>query len=417
MGVGAAYCTGTVYACRQSHIGRVNSTTGPLGTTIWHPLTAGRGGAERDLSTQVDWLAALVAIASLTFAACSSTTSSPSAVPATAAPATAAPAVTDAPAPEITPEPGTLPAPEQTDVSIGLSVTEVSQYAAVLATQLGLYKKYGLNVDYTVFEGDGKAVAALQSGQIDIAFTGTSSALSSQLTDVPYKDVAVNAMLLTDNLTCQGTIKSAADVAGKTIAISTFGGTSNAAALLSLKALGYAATDAVITQVGGQTARLAALEGGSIDCAIVDSNLEAEMVAKGFYIAVRLKEAGIEYGRSGMGVTEEYLAANPNTVLVALAAVLEAQEIIFSKPDVAITAYASFRQIEIADATKQITDFGTVGNRSLMWTDEAFNNARKTLAIINPDIIDVPVTDAFDRSFLEKLVDIGFYEKIGAPTP
>ncbi|MDO8483320.1 MAG: ABC transporter substrate-binding protein [Candidatus Limnocylindrales bacterium] len=361
-------------------------------------------------------LAALVAIASLTFAACSSTTTSPSAE-ATAAPATAAPAVTDAPAPEVTPEPGTLPAPEQTDVSIGLSVTEVSQFAAVLASQLGLYEKYGLNVDYTVFEGDGKAVAALQSGQIDIAFTGTSSALSSQLTDVPYKDVAVNAMLLTDNLTCQGTIKSDADVAGKTIAISTFGGTSNAAALLSLKALGYAATDAVITQVGGQTARLAALTGGSIDCAIVDSNLEAEMIAQGFYIAVRLKEAGIEYGRSGMGVTEEYLAANPNTVLVALAAVLEAQEAIFTKPDVAIQAYASFRQIDVADATKQITDFATVGNRSLMWTDEAFNNARKTLAIINPDIIDVPVTDAFDRSFLEKLVSIGFYEKIGAPTP
>jgi NitT/TauT family transport system substrate-binding protein len=361
-------------------------------------------------------LAALVAIASLTFAACSSTTTSPSAE-ATAAPATAAPAVTDAPAPEVTPEPGTLPAPEQTDVSIGLSVTEVSQYAAVLASQLGLYEKYGLNVDYTVFEGDGKAVAALQSGQIDIAFTGTSSALSSQLTDVPYKDIAVNAMLLTDDLVCAGTIKSDADVAGKTIAISTFGGTSNAAALLSLKALGYAATDAVITQVGGQTARLAALTGGSIDCAIVDSNLESEMIAQGFYIAVRLKEAGIEYGRSGMGVTEEYLAANPNTVLVALAAVLEAQEAIFTKPDLAIQAYASFRQIDVADATKQITDFATVGNRSLMWTDEAFNNARKTLAIINPDIIDIPVTDAFDRSLLEKLVSIGFYEKIGAPTP
>jgi hypothetical protein len=58
-----------------------------------------------------------------------------------------------------------------------------------------------------------------------------------------------------------------------------------------------------------------------------------------------------------------------------------------------------------------------VGNESLAWTDEAFNNPRKTLAVINPDIIDVPVTDAFDRSFLQKLVDIGFTAKIGAPAP
>lgn len=356
-------------------------------------------------------LAVLAAVVSLVLAACGGAQSvAPSTAP------SVAPSVATSVEPSV--EPGTLPTPETTDITIGVSVTEVSQFAAILAQQLGLYEKYGLNVEMpTVFEGDGRAVAALQAGQIQIAFTGTSSALSSQLTDAPYQDIAVNAMLLTDDLVCQGTIKSAADVAGKTIAISTFGGTSNAAALLSLKSLDYAATDAVITQVGGQSARLAALEGGSIDCAIVDSNLEQEMIDKGFYIAVRLKEAGIEYGRSGMGALEEWLAANPNTALVALAAVLEAQNTIFEDPATATAKYAEFRQIDAADAEKQIADFATVGNRSLMWTDEAFNNARKTLAIINPDIIDVPVADAFDRSFLEKLVEIGFYEKIGVPVP
>jgi len=355
-------------------------------------------------------LGALAAVASLVFAACGGVQSvAPSTEPSTA------PSV--APSLEPSVEPGTLPTPELTDIALGVSVTEVSQFAAILAKQLGIYEKYGVNVEYTVFEGDGKVVAALQAGQIDIALAGTSSALSSQLTDAPYDDIAVNATILTDNLTCQGSIKTPADVKGKTIAISTFGGTSNAAALLALKALDYRATDAVITQVGGQSARIAALTGGSIDCAIVDSNLEADMTALGFSHIVRLKEAGIEYGRSGMGALEEFLAANPNTALVVLAAVLEAQNIIFTQTDVAATAYASFRQIDKEAATKQIEDFQQIGNRSLMWSDEAFNNARKTLAIINPDIIDVPVTDAFDRSFLQTLVDIGFYEKIGSPVP
>jgi len=356
-------------------------------------------------------LAALAAAASLVLAACGGAQSTaPSTAP------SVAPSVAASVEPSV--EPGTLPEPELDSITIGVSVTEVSQYAAILAQQLGLYEKYGLTVELpTVFEGDGRAVAALQAGQIDIAFTGTSSALSSQLTDAPYQDIAVNAMLLTDNLVCQGSITSAADVAGKSIAISTFGGTSNAAALLSLKALDYAPNEAVITQVGGQSARLAALEGGSIDCAIVDSNLEQEMIDKGFYIAVRLKEAGIEYGRSGMGALESWLADNPNTALVALAAVLEAQNIIFDDPATAAEHYAEFRQFTVEEATPLIEDFAEVGNRTLMWTDEAFNNARKTLAMINPDIVDVPVTDAFDRSFLEKLVEIGFYEKIGAPTP
>jgi ABC-type nitrate/sulfonate/bicarbonate transport system substrate-binding protein len=363
-------------------------------------------------STSSIRLAALAAVASLLFAACGGGQSpSPSAEPSTG------PSVE--PTVVVTAEPGTLPVPEKTDIALGLSVTEMSQFAAILAQKLGLFQKYGLNVDVpTVFEGDGKAVAALQAGQIDIAWTGTSSAISSALTDAPYRIIAVNAALLTDDLVCQADIKAKEDITKETtIAISTFGGTSNAAALLSLKSLGYSNTDAVITQIGGQSARIAALIGGSVDCAVVDSNLESDMTGQGFSILVKLKEAGIEYGRSGMGALNEWLAANPNTALVALAAELEAQNIIFTQPDVAITAYAAFRQIEIDDATKQVNDFIQVGNRSLAWSDEAFNNARKTLALINPDIIDVPVTDAFDRSFLEKLVDIGFFEKIGAPVP
>jgi NitT/TauT family transport system substrate-binding protein len=362
-------------------------------------------------STRSIRLAALAAVASLAFAACGGGTSTaPSTAP------SVAPSVE--PSVVVTPEPGTLPTPEKANIAIGVSVTEMSQFAAVLAEQLGLYEKYGLTVDPpTVFEGDGKAVSALQAGQVDIAFTGTSSAISSQLTDAPYKVIAVNALIVTDDLVCTAAVKTKEDVKGKKIAISTFGGTSNASALLSLKALGYGASDAVVTQVGGQSARIAALTGGTIDCAVVDSNLEADMKAQGFNILVQLKTAKIEYGRSGMGALEDWLAANPNTALCAVAAVLEAQNVIFATPDVAYTAYASFRQIPVADAKKQVDDFLQVGNRSLMWTDEAFNNARKTLAIINPDVVDVAVGDAFDRSFLQTLVDNGFYDKIGDPVP
>jgi NitT/TauT family transport system substrate-binding protein len=302
-------------------------------------------------------------------------------------------------------------------IQMGFSVTEMSQYAGVLAAQTGIYEKYGLDVEYSVFEGDARVAQALQAGQVQIGFSGTSSALSSQLTDVPYDAVAVLAVILTDDLVCQSGIDTADEVKGKTIAISTFGGTSNAAALLALKALNLAATDAVITQVGGQSARLAALQGGSIDCAIVDSNMQEDMIAQGFGIAAMLKDAGIEFGRSGMAGTEEWMAANPNTTLVAVAAVLEAQNMIFEDPDSVVPHYAEFTTLSEEDAKAQVDDFVEIGNRSLMWTDEAFRNPQKAIAVVNPDIIDVEVTDAFDRSYLETLVSNGFYEKIGSPVP
>src|SRR3972149_663455 len=95
--------------------------------------------------------------------------------------------------------------------------------------------------------GAGKPTAALQAGQLDVAMVGVSSAVSSQITDSPMVVLSVNAVLLTDNIVCQGDVKTADDIKGKRIALSTFGGTSNGAALLGIKALNLTTNDVVIT--------------------------------------------------------------------------------------------------------------------------------------------------------------------------
>jgi NitT/TauT family transport system substrate-binding protein len=369
------------------------------------------------LSTKSLRLAALGAIASLAFAACSSTATSPSASAPGASVAPPAGSAAASAAPSASVEAGVLPKPELTSLKMGVSVTEMSQYAGPLAVQMGYFKDNGIEVEYSVFEGDAKAAAALQAGQVQIAFTGTTSAISSQLTDVPYNVVGVNAAILTDDLVCQKGIDTAEEVKGKKIAISTFGGTSNASALIALKALKMAANDAVITQVGGQSARLAALQGGSVDCAIIDSNIEDDMIAQGFGIAAKLKEAGIEFGRSGMSMTTEFITKNPNTALVAVASVLKAQNLIFSEPATVIPKYMEFTTQDEAKATKQVNDFAKIGNRSMMWTDEALRNAQKAIAVINPDIIDVDVAKVGNRSFLQTLITNGYYAKIGNPVP
>lgn len=355
-------------------------------------------------------LVGVIAVASIVFAACGGGASS---APTLAPTPTTAPGDTPAP----TDPPGTLPTPELTSVKIGLSVTETSQFASKAAEVLGIYAANGITAEVSVFEGDGKTSAALQAGQLDVAMVGVSSSISSQITDSPMVVLSVNAVLLTDDIVCQGAVKTADDIKGKRIAISTFGGTSNGAALLGIKALNLTTNDVVITQVGGQSARIAALVGGSIECAVVDSNKEAEMTAQGFSILVQLKKSGVEWGRSGMAVRKDWLAKNPNTALVLVASALAAQNMYWTDADKMAQAYADFTQISLEDAKKQVADFQEIGNRSMMWSDGAFDNPKEVLTSVNPGIADVPVADAYDRSFLQKLVDNGYYTKIGSPTP
>jgi ABC-type nitrate/sulfonate/bicarbonate transport system substrate-binding protein len=304
-----------------------------------------------------------------------------------------------------------------TSLRLGFSAGgEMSQFAGNQASILKIFDKYGISTTVTGFEGDGRTVAAMQAGQIDVGFTGSGSALSSQLGDAPVVIIAISATILTDDLVCAPAVKAAADVKGKKIAISTFGGTSNASALLALKALNLSAADATITQVGGQAARIAAVKGGSADCAVVDKVQAPDMIAAGLNIVASIWKPPVQpFGRSGMSVTKKFAAANPNTTLVAVAAVLEAQNLIWTDSTGTAQRFATWLQTTPDKALPLVTDFQAVGNRSMMWKDEAFINSQKVIAAVNPDIIDVKVADAFDRQYLQKLLDTGFYAKINNP--
>src|SRR6267142_2089391 len=155
---------------------------------------------------------------------------------------------------------GQLPTPELTKVRIGIS------------------KKYGITtVEVTGFEGDGKALQALVADQVDFFVGGASTAINSVVTDTPVKVISMNSTTLTDGLFCGAAIKVPADVKGKSVAISTFGGTSHGSALLMLKGIGLTDKDAVITQTGGEGVRIAALKGGSVGCAVVGMSQEKAM--------------------------------------------------------------------------------------------------------------------------------------------
>lgn len=356
-------------------------------------------------STRFRLFAAIMA-AGLAVAACGGGTATPSSAPTTAA--SVAP----------TAAAGELPKPELTTIRIGISTpNEPVQFAEKLADSLGIYQKYGFTkVEVTGFEGDGKATQALIAGQLDMFVGGASTTVSSIVTDTPLKVVAMNSTVLTDGLWCGKDIKTAADVKGKSVAISTFGGTSHGSALLMLKGVNLTDKEATITQVGNQGSRIAALVGGSVGCAVVDMSQEKAMKDAGMNLVFNLSTAKLQWGRSGLQAKADFIAKNPNTVLVVVAATLEAQNSIWKDPQTAATKFAEFAQIKPDVALASILDFQKYGSRTMAFTAEAFQAPRDVLAAINPAVKDVDVTKAMDLSFLKKLVDIGFNAKIGAPT-
>jgi ABC-type nitrate/sulfonate/bicarbonate transport system substrate-binding protein len=345
----------------------------------------------------------LAVAAGMLAAACGGGTAAPSAAPSNAATASAAAAA--------------LPAPEITKIRIGLSApTEPVQFAEKLADQLGYYKEVGITtVEITGFEGDGKALQALVAGSLDMFVGGSSTAINSVITDTPLKVVSMNSVINTDGLFCLKDIKTASDVKGKQVAISTFGGTSHGSALLALQGLGLTPKDAVITQVGNEGTRIAALKGGSVGCAVVSMEQQDTLKAAGLNLLIDITKTG-QWGRSGLMARTDFLQKNPNTTLDVIAAVLRAQNLMFTDQKTASAKFAEFTQAKQADADLAISQFPNYGLRSMIFTAQAFQAPRDVLATVNPAVANVDVTKAFDLSFLQKLQDNGFYAKYSIPT-
>ena len=330
---------------------------------------------------------------------------------------TAAPSATAAPKGSASAAPGALPAPELTTIRIGISApTEPVQYAERLADTLGYYKELGITTVTVIgFEGDAKALQALIAGQLDFLVGGVTSGISSQLTDTPLKVISVNSVLNTDGLFCKSTIKTPADVKGKAIAISTFGGTSHGSALIAAKLLGYTNTDVVIKEVGGEGTRIAALLGGSVDCIMAGLDNGDKLKAAGNNLIVDVTKGG-QWGRSGLMARADFITKNPNTVLNVVAATVRAQNYFWTNNDDAAAKFADASQRKPADAADLVKGFLNYGLRSMIFTEEAFVAPKEVLSSVNPPVANVDLKKCYDLTFLQKLVDGGFYAKYNIPT-
>ena len=360
-------------------------------------------------------LVALAVVAALAVAACSSSGAS---VAPTAAPTAAGSPASAAPGGSASAGPVALPEPEKKTLKIGLSTGgESSQYAEFLAEQLRYYEDIGGfdSVEVSSLQGDAKVVQAIVAGGLDLGVLGVSGAINSAATDSPIQIVSINGVTLTDMLVCGPDVKTPEDVKGKQIAISSFGSTAHGSTILLLEGIGLTDKDVTLTQVGNQDARLAAVKAGSVACAPIDLAQKTAVTNAGLSVITDNKSSGKQWGRSGLGATTEFIQANPNTVLDVVASVLAAQNYMFTNTEDAAAKFAEYSQQTPENATSVINDYISVANRGMGWSDEAFTNPQKVLSAVNPQMASVDITKVYDKSFLQKLVDMGFYEQIGNP--
>ncbi len=307
-----------------------------------------------------------------------------------------------------------LPAPEKTTLQLGISALTYHSFPLHYASSTGILEKYGITeLSETYTEGVTTAIAALQGGRLDIVAGTGSSVLSSLATDTPFLTVGSTLAVMTDGIFSSSDIATMDDLRGKKIAISTFGGESHAAVVLSLRAAGMTQDDVEITQIGGQGDRIAALIAGSVSAAPIDVARRAEMEAEGLKLLINLAEERLELPRGGINVTREFAELYPNTVLALVAATIEAIQAMRDDPAAAAAEYASWSEVDLDEAQDELDLYLEFAQDDLRINPDAWDAMQDVLSVTNPAVLDVTVSDAYTTRFVDQLEELGFLENLG----
>lgn len=354
----------------------------------------------------------LVAAISLALAACSggSATLAPIVVPSAAA--TTAPSAGAAGSFS----PSLLGTPEVTTLKLGTGSLEANNLFGQLAVDAGLLKKYGItDAEVLPFEGP-QALQAAIAGQIQVIVDSPEITLTSMTTESPLQGVATFTNKFLDCLVTKPDITDAATLKGRRMANAQLGGQSHAENLVALKSLGLTDADVQIVQVGGQSARVAALKAGSVDSIPTDC-LTADQLVKegGFRILLRLPELPVPYVGAGLQFKRSFIEQNPKTVLAVTAAHLEAMQLLWTDEAAVVKSFGAWGQVDEAEAKAQVTQFKEVAQRDLSWTSEGLGNVRDVMKLTNPAVADVDLSLVHNSAFLTKLKELGLYAQLGLP--
>ncbi len=147
----------------------------------------------------------------------------------------------------------------ETALKVGISERVNTALAFFMAQDAGFFREQGLAVEIINMNGGSRGAQELQAGHIDIMHVGLSSVVRIDRGGGDLRLVASLSNVIRFTLFAAPGVRTAADLRGGIIGISTFGSETDTTVTLALKRLGLARNEVTLKEYGGGPQRLAAL--------------------------------------------------------------------------------------------------------------------------------------------------------------
>jgi ABC-type nitrate/sulfonate/bicarbonate transport system substrate-binding protein len=271
-----------------------------------------------------------------------------------------------------------------------------------IAQDQGLFKKYGLNTEVRNIQPP-TDVQTVVNGESPIGIDG-SLGINAIASGAPITFIAVPGPIFTQSIFAQPSINSLQDLVGKAVGVTSRGGSSDNALHTVLAKSNIDASKLNIVYLRDDSAILAALQGGSVQAAILTSpnTLRAKQV--GLKELVYTPDMQLRTVNNGIIANKTYAKDHPEVIENFLKGFMEGLKV--AKTDPAATKAAIGKWAKIEDQSLLDESYKTVVG---MWnvyplsTDASFQNVMDLSSEQN--VKSHKPSDFYDNSYLEKLQD------------
>lgn len=237
-----------------------------------------------------------------------------------------------------------LPAAAADKVRLSISSIDVSFLTAGVGYKRGFFRDEGLDMELIRMNAN-ISVTALSTGDIDYTMI-FGSVVRGAMRGMPMKVLACFMDSSTHMLIARSEYKAIRELKGKTLAVSTYGSTSDVAARMMMKHGGVdPERELKIMPLGAERARFGALREGIVDVAVLSPPADSEANRHGFNVLSRFYEI-FKMPFTGLGTHLKKLKEKPDEVKRMLRAMIRTNRFIRQNRDGTIQAMMEWMKID-----------------------------------------------------------------------
>lgn len=304
----------------------------------------------------------------------------------------------------------------QSRPKIVVGYASMSSVATTLwvAQEKGFFAKNGLDVQSVFIPGSPTLIASINTGDVNMAYTGGTATLGAAVGGLDMKIIAAFANFIQTDLVARPEIKTAADIKGKRIGVTSIGGTGWMSAMLALEQIGLVPERDKISlaSFGDQRVISQALETGTIQGGALAGVFSRRLKRSGYNFLGEVEK--IPLVGTSVVVKADYLSSYGAIVRNALRALIEGHGYVLNQANKASVIEIMTKKLGVTDpvaANDGYDDYVRRTDKKAFVMVDGLKNIQRFMKLRNPKIGDINLDRLVDESILRDLEKSGFLEQ------